>query len=83
MTDLKTIIGNFPVLDPSEKWMFDDGAGYHRTESTLTQRTKKIQRPLVLIQPTKEHPGQAVVITEDIVTGNWELTKFSGAMPVP
>ena len=83
LTDLLTMITTFPVLDPAEVWSYDENSGLHRTEVTETTRTKKVQKSLVLLQPTKEHPGQAQMITEDAGVGTWEMVKFSGAMPEP
>lgn len=83
LTDLFTIVSKFPTLDPAEVWSFDTAAGIHKTEPTLTTRTKKVQRPIVLYDATKEHPAQTQLITEDVAVGTWELTKASGALPEP
>ena len=83
LTDLYTIVSKFPTLDPAEIWTFDTNTGLHRTEPTLTTRTKKVQRALVLHPPTVEHPAQTQLITEDVSVGTWELTRYSGAMTVP
>jgi len=83
LTDMYTIVSKFPTLDPSEAWTFDVNTATHRTEPTLTTRTKKVQRGLVLHPPTKEHPAQTQLITEDVSVGTYEHTKFSGALPAP
>lgn len=49
----------------------------------MTSKTKKVQKALTLVAPTKEHPGQAQVITDDVVVGHWRQVKMSGAMPLP
>ena len=81
LTDLYTIVSKFPTLNPSERWTQDPATRQYRTEPTLTTRTKKVQRGLVLHPPTKEHPAQTQLITEDVSVGTWEHTKFSGALP--
>ncbi len=83
LTDLYTIISKFPTLDPAERWAPDPNTGHYITEPTLTTRTKKVQRGLVLHGPTKEHPAQTQLITEDVSVGKWQHTKFSGALPEP
>ncbi len=83
LTDIHTLVAKLPVLDPAETWTADVNSGLYRTEPTQTVRTKKIQKALILIPPTDKHPGQAKDITEDVTVGNWEQTKFSGAMPAP
>jgi len=80
LTDLKTFIEKLPVLDQAESWKYDASTGVYRSEPVLTHRTKKVQRSLVLIQPTPEHPGQATMITEDETVGFWNIEKVSGAI---
>lgn len=81
LANLHTFVAKIPALDPSEDWHHDAAAGLYKTEPTLTTRTKKVQRPIVLYQATKEHPAQTQLITEDVVVGNWLTVKHSGALP--
>jgi len=83
LTDLRTMITALPLLDEGDEWARDENSGLSRTEAIQTHRTKKVQRPIVLLAPTTEHPGQAQLITEDVVVGYWNLTKQSGAMSKP
>lgn len=81
LTDWRTLVQQLPVLDPAEDWEFDSNSELYKTGVTVTHKTSKIEEPLVLIQPTKEHPGQAKTITKDVITGHWHTTKMSGAVP--
>lgn len=81
LTDWRTLVQGLPVLDPAEDWEFDPNSELHKTGVMVTHKTSKVEEPLVLIQPTKEHPGQAKTITKDIVVGHWHTTKMSGAIP--
>jgi hypothetical protein len=83
LVDLHTLVGNLPVLDPSELWNADPSSGWYVTQGTQTLRGKKVPKPVVLIQPTVEHPGQAQLIQEDITVGTWTTVKQSGAMRAP
>lgn len=83
LTDLYTIVGKFPVLDPAEQWVYESATGLHKTEATLTTRTKKVQKGIVLYPHSAEHPAQTQLITEDVSVGTWEAVKTSGAMPAP
>jgi hypothetical protein len=83
LTDMRTFVGCLPVLDEAESWTLDPNSGLFKTEGSTTHRTKKVQKPIVLIQPTVEHPGQAELITEDVIVGFWTQLKQSGAMPKP
>ncbi|MEL6310420.1 MAG: hypothetical protein AAFQ52_19930, partial [Chloroflexota bacterium] len=40
-----------------------------------------IPRNHVKAEATKEHPAQVEVYYEDIVVGNWQTIKYSGALP--
>lgn len=79
---LYTIIDAIPVLDSAEGWIYDENQEVYRTAPAITQRTSKVQKPIVLFPATKEHPAQTQLVTEDIVAGYWETTKLSGAMPL-
>ena len=79
--DLHTFVAKIPILDPAEEWHHDEAAGLYKTEPTQTTRTKKVQRPIVLYQATKEHPAQTQLITEDVIVGHWRTVKHSGALP--
>jgi hypothetical protein len=81
LTDVRTFVGNLPILDESENWTFDDKAGLFVTDVVKTHRTKKTQKPIVLYPATVEHPAQTQLITEDVIAGFWAQVKQSGAIP--
>ena len=81
VTDLRTMIDRMPVLDSADDWEYDANAGVHKTATASTHRTKKVQKPIVLYPATAEHPAQTQVITEDVISGYWDTTKHSGALP--
>lgn len=82
IADVKTFIDNLPVLDAGEQWEFDANAGYSRNKPCDAIRTKKVQRPLVLKEATKEHPAQTQLVTDDVQVGTWVKTRFSSALPL-
>jgi hypothetical protein len=81
LDDLHSEIKKIPTLDPAEKWTWDREQNMYSTRPSDQVRTKKLEVPLVLHAPTKEHPAQVKSITQDVVTGTWKTTKYSGAMP--
>lgn len=83
LTDVRTLVGNLPVLDEAEDWHKDENSGLYKARETKTHRTKKVQKPIVLYQATAEHPAQTQLITEDILAGFWSQVKQSGAIPKP
>lgn len=82
LTDIHTIVSKLPVLDPAETWHVDPSDNLYKTEAAETARTVKVAEPIVLQPPTKEHPAQTQLITRDVIVGYYELTKFSGALPL-
>lgn len=81
--DLATFIGKMAELDAGSDWSVDPSTGLFKTEPTATQRTKKVQRPIVLYDATEHHPAQTQLITEDVIAGQWVTVKYSGAIPAP
>jgi len=80
LTDMRTFIGNLPVLDGNDVWKTDANSGLFVSDTSQTHRTKKIQKPIVLYPSTPEHPAQTQLITEDEIVGYWHSTKTSGAI---
>lgn len=83
LTDLRTFVGNMPVLDEAESWTRDENSGLYKTEPTQTHRTKKVAKPIVLYPATAEHPAQTQMVAEDVIAGFWHQVKHSGALPKP
>ena len=81
LTDLYTFAKNLPVLSPTEQWAWDNNQNCYRAEPSQSAKTKKIAKPFVKYEATKEHPAQVDVVTEDVMVGTWTTTKYSGALP--
>jgi hypothetical protein len=81
--DLTTFVQKMTELDPASDWNLAPGTGLFKTDPTATQRTKKVQRAIVLYDATEHHPAQTQLITEDVVVGQWVTVKLSGALPAP
>ena len=83
LNDVRTFIQGLPVLDAAEDWAPDANYNYlYKTEPQKVHRTKKVERPLVLYDATKEHPAQTKLVTEDVIIGHWETVKTTGAIAV-
>lgn len=76
---VRTFLEDLPVLDPSESWNYDEARGFYVSDPSNTAKTRKVHRPIVLHPPTKEHPAQTQLVTEDQVIGTWTTVKFSAA----
>jgi hypothetical protein len=83
--DIVAFISALPVLDPTEKWAYDENAGCYRSDPSKTLRTSKETVPLVLWEPTdpatSKHPAQVDKVVKDVPVGEWTITKFSSALP--
>ena len=78
--ELLDLIKAVPTLDPAKGFALDPSreAGIYRARDVRKSRTQKIQEPLVLLQPTEHHPGQAQLITVDRPTGTILEQEWSG-----
>jgi hypothetical protein len=81
MEHLCTVTKKLPVLSTESKWSYDENAGCYATDTVRTGKTKKVPRPIVKYDATKEHPAQTEMFNEDITIGYWDQVKYSGAIP--
>lgn len=81
LTDIRTFISHLPVLDPSETWNYDPNTDCYRTNPTISNRNKKVYRNHVKAEASDKHPAQVEVYTEDVKVGEWNVTRFAGAIP--
>jgi hypothetical protein len=83
LSDLTTFVQKMAELDAASDWNTDPATSRLKTDPAATQRTKKVQRPIVLYDATEHHPAQTQLITEDVIVGQWVTIKYSGAIPAP
>ncbi|MBD2666983.1 hypothetical protein B6N60_04164 [Richelia sinica FACHB-800] len=80
LQDIKTFIQALPVQDITEVWIENNQLDCYSTEAKYTTKTKRITKPVVLYEATKEHPAQVKEVSEDIPEGQWKTVKFTGAI---
>lgn len=81
LNDLHTFVGSMPIIDPAERWVWNDNTSQWETsEVQKTNRTKKVQKALVLYPATDKHPAQTQLISDDVLVGTWTTNKYSTAM---
>ena len=83
LSDLRSFVEKLPVLDNAHDWQRDEGSGLYKSAPRQTQRTKKVQKPIVLYEATDKHPAQTQMITEDETVGYWNTVLHSTAVPLP
>lgn len=82
LEDWKNVIDKIPVLPLSDSWNFNNSSGLYETEEKKTSRSKKIEKPLIIVPPTDKHPAQAKTVEEVIPVGVWTQRKLSSALPI-
>ena len=81
LREIRKFVDGMPTLDPAVRWEPDPNAtGRYRSPVQRKAVTKKVQEPVVLIPPTEHHPGQAQLVTRDVIIGQWEQTDFATAL---
>lgn len=80
--DMKALISKLPVLTSDVKWNKSEvDADIYLTDVAVTNRTKKVQSPLIMAPATDKHPAQVTMVTEDVFVGTWNKVDLSGAIP--
>jgi hypothetical protein len=82
LDDLRKFIDAIPTLDPAYDWQESGGTGLAHSKPVKTHKTKKVHKPVTLVEATEEHPAQAQLVTEDVTIGHWSTTRISGEMSV-
>lgn len=74
------LIGAIPTLDPAKDFTPDPqkGTDVMMSREIVKVRTEKIVEPITLLEPTKEHPGKAELITRDKPVGALRGREWSG-----
>jgi hypothetical protein len=81
LIDLRTFIRKLPRLDPAKNWTYDGNSGMYRTAEEEQIKTRKVTKPLVMYEATKEHPAQTQPVTIDEPEGIWKRIDMSTAYP--
>jgi len=81
LENVNAFVSKLPVLDPADKWVNDDNAGYYKTDPTVTNRNLKRYRNHVKAEATDKHPAQVETYTEEYKVGEWNTVKFSACLP--
>lgn len=78
--EIQAMFTSVPTLDPAKSFRPDPDKGryIYRARDVNKSRTKKVQKHIVVVPPTTEHPAQVATVTEDIVTGTIQEQEWSG-----
>ena len=80
LVNIRAMYKAIPTLDPTRVWTEDttQGNGIFMTAPEELYRTKKIHKPFVKAEATKEHPAQVEIIADDVQVGKYETVYRSG-----
>lgn len=79
VAEIEELVKAVPTLDPAKGFKPDTsrGPGIYRARDVTKTRTKKVEDLVVVIQPTKEHPGQFAKVVKDIDIGTIQEQEWS------
>lgn len=80
LVDLHTTLAKAGTLKTDKRWTFDENARLFFAAAEKTVKTKKIEKHIVVVPATVEHPAQVAKVTEDIAEGTWTTVNMSGAL---
>lgn len=79
LADARKKLEAAPTLQPGPVWVEDKSESMWKTEEpSVSFRTRKTIRPIVLVQATKEHPAQVEKVAEDVPIARIERVTWSG-----
>ena len=84
IVEVRDLIHAIPTLDPAKGFEPDtsEGAGIFRAREVNKTRTNKIQKHIVVVPPTKEHPAQVAIVSEDVPVGTIKEQEWSSLLTV-
>jgi len=74
----KEMAGHIPTLDPTKGFKMETETETFRAHDDIKIRTRKVQKPLVMYEATKEHPAQVQIASYDEPTGELLTQEWSG-----
>ena len=80
LREVRAVYAVVPTLDLSVKWEPTGEKNRYKHGPVVTYRKEKKIIPIIMSPATKEHPALVKESSKDIVIGEFELTKFTGAV---
>jgi len=79
--DILTLIRHIPTLSMSRTWTWDDNANCYVSDEEFTDKTEKVHRHQIVVEPTEFHPAQTHTYTEDRPIGTWRTVWTTSCRP--
>ena len=74
---MKKVLESIPTTTVTQQWKWSEEDQMYKSAEHQTIKMKKIAKPLVRYEATKEHPAQVDMVTEDVPLGKWHTTFIS------
>jgi len=81
LQEFRKVLDAAPTLPSTQRWVKDEAEGLWVTaDPVVTFTTKKVTKPVVLYEATKEHPAQVKEVSEDIPVAKITQTTWAGLL---
>jgi hypothetical protein len=81
LQEVRKVLDASPTLPSTVRWSKDDVEGLWVTsDPVVTFTTKKVAKPVVLYEATKEHPAQVKEVSEDVPVAKITQTTWQGML---
>jgi hypothetical protein len=81
LQEVRKVIDAAPTLPAGIRWTKDEAEGLWVTaDPIVTFSTKKVTKPVVLYEATKEHPAQVKEVSEDVPVAKVTQTTWAGLL---
>lgn len=79
MAEVHHLLSAIPTLDPAKGFTLDlNRTHVYQARPVTKNRTKKVNKPVVLYDATDKHPAQVQLVTEDVPVGTIYEQEWSG-----
>lgn len=81
LQEVRKVVDATPTLPSTVRWVRDENEGLWVTaDPVVTFTTKKVAKPVVLYEATKEHPAQVKEVSEDVPVAKITQTTWAGLL---
>ena len=81
LQDVRKVLDSAPTLQAGVPWKYDENERLFTTaEPKRSFQTKKVMKPVVMYEATKEHPAQVKESTEDVPVAEITQIMYSGML---
>ena len=80
--EVRGLIAAAPTLDNKIKWEYNENEFFHSSPVTDKAREEKRRHPIIIAEPTPQHPVKYEMQESTVVVGTWKTQLFSARITV-